>query len=303
MGKSNKYILVVGGPTAVGKTQTSIAIAKDYQCPIISADSRQFYREMTIGTAVPTAAELAEVPHHMVGHLSIHDDYTVGAYERDALELIGMLMKQHQVVVLTGGTGLYISAVCEGLHDFPQVPQEIRNALQAELAAGSITALQEELLHTDPKYYNMVDIHNPQRLIRALGIIRSTGLPFSTFWQQPKVTREFIPLYLSLQVPRTHLYNKINLRVDQMIQDGLVEEARDLYPYRALNSLQTVGYKELFQHFDGEITLDQAIDKIKQHTRNYAKRQMTWFRNQGNWHHMHPEDIEGIKCWIKDQIN
>ena len=301
---NTKYLIVIGGPTAVGKTSVSIAVAQALSCDIISADSRQGYREMSIGTAKPSQEELNAVTHHLISHISIHDSYTVGDYEREALSLLqDEIFQSQNIALLTGGTGLYIKAVCEGLNQFPEVDKTVQQQIVAELESQGIARLQEELKIKDPSYFAEADISNPHRLIRALSVIRTTGNTFSEYLKAPKTPRAFIPIYISLSLPREELYQRINKRVDLMIEQGLIEEARGLYKFQHLRSLQTVGYQELFAHFNGEYSESEAISKIKQHSRNYAKRQMTWFRNQGNWHKATPADIEAIISWIKNQIN
>ncbi len=302
--ENKKHLIVIGGPTAVGKTSVSIEIAKEFGTEILSADSRQCYREMSIGTAKPSAEELNSVKHHFINNISIQDEYSVGDFEREATSLLeNNIFKSKNIALITGGTGLYIKAVCEGLNEFPNVDDSILKDLKQEYKTSGIIALQEELRKTDQIYFAQADISNPHRLIRALGVIRTTGNTFSEYWNAPKAARSFIPVYISLTLPREELYQRINDRVDEMMREGLLEEARTLHEFRHLRSLQTVGYQELFQHFNGHCSLDEAISKIKQHSRNYAKRQMTWFRNQGNWHEAHPTDIESIISWIREQIN
>jgi len=299
-----KFLIVIGGPTAIGKTKVAISIAQKLNCPILSADSRQLYREISIGTAKPSQSELEAAIHYFIDHISIHDDYSVGDYEKEAMDLLeNNIYTTGNLAVLTGGTGLYIKAVCEGLNEFPKLDPSIHQELNAELESKGIDVLQTELRLKDPEYFGQADIDNPHRVVRALGVIRSSGNTFSHYMDAPKPTRSFTPLYISLTMDRTALYERINKRVDLMIQSGLVAEAKELYQYAHLRSLQTVGYQELFAHFDGTHTLNEAISKIKQHSRNYAKRQMTWFRNQGKWHEESSADIESIFTWINRQIN
>jgi tRNA dimethylallyltransferase len=302
--ENKSYLIVIGGPTAVGKTSVSIELANAFGTEILSADSRQCYREMNIGTAKPSRAERSLAKHHFIDNISIHEDYTVGDFEREAIALLeNELFKSQNTVLMTGGTGLYIKAVCEGLNNFPEVDLVIHESLIKEYECSGITPLQEELKKDDPIYFEQADNKNPHRIIRALGVIRSSGNTFSQYWNTHKTPRCFTPIYISLTLPREELYKRINNRVDLMIKEGLLEEARALHEFRHLRSLQTVGYQELFQHFEGYCSMDEAISKIKQHSRNYAKRQMTWFRNQGNWHEMDPADIPSIILWIKEQIN
>lgn len=279
-----KYLIVVGGPTASGKTATAIHLAQYYGTEILSADSRQFFRELNIGTAKASAEELQQVPHHFINSLSIQDTYSVGDFERDALDLLRQLYEKHQFVILAGGSSLYIKALCEGLDEFPEVPLEIRQELENVYATQGLAALQDELAQVDPVYFEQVDRANPQRLIRALSVYRAAGIPFSNFRIQKAEPRFFTPIYLWLDLPRETLYTRINQRVDQMISAGLEQEARALYPLRQLNALQTVGYQEFFEYFDGRISYTEAIELIKRNSRRYAKRQITWMRRDGFWH-------------------
>ncbi len=278
-----KKLILIGGPTASGKTDFAIAMAQHFGTEIISADSRQFYKEMSIGTAKPSPNDLAKAKHHFVGNLSIHTPYSVGDFERDALAVLDTIFEKNDVAVMVGGTGLYIRAVCEGLDEFPDVPLSIRQEFETLFEKEGIESLQNLLQQVDNEYFNEVDIHNPMRLIRALSVWKVSGQPFSSFRSRTKAERNFEPIYLAIDLPRPDLYDRINRRVDIMLAEGLLEEAKALYPFKHLNALQTVGYTELFAHFDGFMTLDEAIDKIKQHTRNYAKRQTTWFRKNDFW--------------------
>lgn len=291
---NKKYLVVIGGPTASGKTALSLRLAKMFGCSIISADSRQFYREMTIGTAKPSIEELSQSTHYFIDSLSIHDPYSVGQYERDALALMDTLFDESPVQILTGGTGLFIKAVCEGLDHFPKVSRSVVNKYNNLLDNKGLVHLQLLLEEADAEYAAKVDIQNPQRLIRALSVIEVSGLPFSSFLKKQPAKRNFKAIYLCLILPRQELYRRIDERVDTMVEKGLEEEARSLYNYKHLQALQTVGYKELFRFFDGRITRQEAIEKIKQHSRNYAKRQMTWFTNQGNWNFFNPEEKSQI---------
>lgn len=284
----NKFLIVIGGPTASGKTTFSIEVAKHFNCPIISADSRQYYREMAIGTAKPTREELDQAPHYFIDHLSITDPYTVGDFEREASALLEELYEKHQVVLLTGGSGLFINALCQGLDEFPEVPNTLRKALQEWYEKNGIEALQETVKDIDPTYYNFVDQSNPHRLLRALEVYKVSGKPFSTFRKAQSKPRSFVPIYLWMTHSRPLLYDRINRRVDIMVEMGLEEEAKRLLPHRALTALQTVGYREWFDHFDGKIDRETAITQIKQNTRRYAKRQTTWSRRDGFWKHLVP---------------
>ena len=289
-----KKLIIIGGPTASGKTDCAIQLAQHFGTEILSADSRQFYKEMSIGTAKPTASELAKAKHHFVGNLSIHDTYSVGDFESDALAVLETVFEQNDTAIMVGGTGLYIRAVCEGLDIFPEVPLSIRDELETIFKNQGIEPLQKLLQAVDYDYFIKADIHNPMRLIRALSVWKVSGKPFSSFLSGNKVERNFTPIYIALDMPRAILYDRINRRVDAMMAEDLLEEAQALYPFKDLNALQTVGYTELFAHFDGDLTLDEAVDKIKQHTRNYAKRQMTWFRKNDFWERFEPSDTEGV---------
>lgn len=270
-------LIVIAGPTASGKTAAAIEVARHFGTVVVSADSRQFYREMSIGTAKPNAEELAAVKHYFINTLSITENYTSGKYEKQALELLNELFKSHKVVVLAGGSGLFIKAVCEGFDEFPDIDPQIRQRLNHELETNGLTHLQEKLKAADPDYYAQADINNPQRIARALEVFEGTGKPFSSFRKFTLNQRPFRILKFGLDLPREVLYNRINTRVDIMVKDGLVEEVRSLLPYRHLNSLNTVGYTEIFDYLDGKIDLPTAIELIKQNTRRFAKRQMTWF--------------------------
>jgi tRNA dimethylallyltransferase len=283
MTKAEKFLIIIGGPTAVGKTSLAIGVARHFGTQIISCDSRQLYREMNIGTAKPTAEELSAMPHHFIDSLSIRDDYTAGDFERDGLALLNSMYKKQNVVVMTGGSGLFIRALCEGLDDFPEVAPEIQKALEAMLREHGIEALQQELKTSDPVYFENVDVNNPRRLLRALSVCRASGRPFSGFQKGAKARRPFTPVYILLEMERAQLYRRIEQRVDEMMAAGLLEEARKLFPQRQLKALQTVGYQELFSFFENEITLESAVGLIKQNSRRYAKRQMTWFRKDDHW--------------------
>lgn len=294
---NRKYLIVIAGPTASGKSKLAIDLALHYHCEIVSADSRQVYREMNAGVAKPDPLQMATVPHHLIGHVSIHDAYNAGIYEQEALHVLDELYSRRDIAILAGGTGLYIHAVLEGFDVFPEISPDIINRLKNKLEEQGPEALQNDLKQKDPEYYARVDIHNPHRLIRALAVIESAGLPYSQLRKQRKKTRPFIPIPLLLSAERNRLYQRINQRVDEMVNLGLKEEALTLYPFRHLNSLQTVGYQEWFDHFEGKLTEAEAIDKIKQHTRNYAKRQWTWFRRTG-WPEFGTEEVEKIIAYI-----
>jgi len=271
-------LICVVGATAIGKTQLAIELAKAFDTEIISADSRQFFKEMCIGTAVPSKEELEQVPHHFIQNKSIHDHYSVGDFEREVLEILKDLFKKHPVVIMVGGSGLYVDAITKGLDDFPEVSESIRETLNKEYEAIGIGPLQEELKEKDPIYFKEVDIYNPQRVIRALEVIRSSGKRFSSFRKQKHVVRPFDSLYIGLTAPRELVYERINRRVDLMMEQGLLEEVESLLPYKDYNALQTVGYRELFDYFEGHLTLQDAVEAIKRNTRRFAKRQQTWYR-------------------------
>jgi len=293
-----KTLIVIAGPTAVGKTALSIELAKFFNCPIVSADSRQFFKEMSIGTAKPTKAEMSDVPHYFIDNVSIHDNYNVGQYEREAIECLENLFENNQYVILVGGSGLYINAILNGVDEFEEIPTDIREQLNKSYQEKGITYLQEELKLKDEIYYNQVDRNNPQRLIRALEVCLHTGKPYSSFRTKAKKERSFSSINLLINIDREVLYQRINLRVDNMMKDGLLNEVKQLLPYKHLNALNTVGYKELFDYFDNKISLETAIEQIKQNSRRYAKRQLTWFNNQGDFETFAPTDIEKIKAYI-----
>ncbi|HEY9001063.1 MAG TPA: tRNA (adenosine(37)-N6)-dimethylallyltransferase MiaA [Mucilaginibacter sp.] len=275
---SPKKLIVIAGPTAVGKTAAAIKLAQQLNTEIISADSRQFYREMSIGTAKPDAEELAQAKHHFIDSHSITENFTVGDFEKEALQLLDKLFKTHDQVIMVGGSGLFIQAVTQGFDDLPTADPEIREKLNQELAEKGIESLQGKLKEADPDYYNQVDLNNSQRLIRALEVFEATGRPFSSYRKANINPRSFESIKIALNLPREILYDRINKRVDIMIKHGLVEEVRSLLPYQHLNALNTVGYSELFDYFDNKTDLDTAISLIKQNTRRFAKRQLTWFR-------------------------
>lgn len=282
MNKKNKQLIVITGPTAIGKTGLAIFLAQKFSTEILSFDSRQFYKEMNIGTAVPSKEELELIPHHFIQHLSIFDDYSVGDFERDAIRKIEELFKIHDVLIFVGGSGLYEKAVTQGLDNFPEVDPAIRKKLNAEFEEFGLEKLQHQLLGVDPDYYRQADIQNPVRVIRALEIYRGTGKTFSSFLSQKPIQRNFDVLKIGLELPRKEIYERINQRVDLMMEEGLKEEAHSLYPNRNLNSLQTVGYRELFDYFDGKMDLEFAVEEIKKNSRRYAKRQLTWYRKDEN---------------------
>ena len=274
----SNYLISIVGATAIGKTALSIQLAKHFNTEIISCDSRQFFKEMKIGTAVPSKEELHAVQHHFIQHISIFDTYNVGQFEKDAIAKLDELFQKYSVVIMVGGSGLYIDAVLKGLDEFPKVDPKIREALNQQLETKGIVSLQEQLLALDPVYYKKVALENPHRLIRALEICIGSGKPYSSFLKAETTQRNFTAIKVGLTADRPIMYDRINQRVDSMMKEGLLEEAKTLYPHKTLNALQTVGYRELFQYFDGNCTLDFAISEIKKNTRRFAKRQGTWFR-------------------------
>lgn len=291
-----KILIAVVGPTGIGKTKIAITVAKHFNVPVLSADSRQFYKEMRIGTAVPSEKELTQAIHHFIQHKSIHQPYSVGDYEKDAIALLNIWYQKREKMVLVGGSGLYVDAVVNGLDDFPKVDYRIREELMARYNIEGVESLQSELKALDPDYYTIVDLKNPYRIIRALEVCKASGKPYSTFRNQEKPKRFFKTVYFGVHADRELVYARINQRVDQMVKNGLVEEAKKLYPYKSLNALQTVGYRELFEHFEGKTTLDTAIEEIKKNTRRFAKRQLTWYRKNENitWVSHHASDTEVI---------
>jgi tRNA dimethylallyltransferase len=299
---TRKYLLVIGGPTASGKTALAIQFAQHFATEILSADSRQFYREMSIGTAKPSAAELAQAPHHFINSLSITQAYSVGDYEREALALLDNLYQKHDILILTGGSGLFVNALCRGLDAFPEVPDAIKEQVEMDFQEKGLAFLQNELQTQDPDYYAQVDIQNPQRLMRALAVIRASGRAFSAYRNQAPEPRYFIPIYIWITWERELLYQRINQRVAHMLAQGLEQEALALYPQKHLSSLQTVGYQEFFDHFEGNISHNEALELIKRNSRRYAKRQGTWMRRDGFWHEVEPGDFEGALAWVKGQM-
>ncbi len=295
---SKNQLIVIAGPTAVGKTRLAIELAQHYQCEIISADGRQFYKELNIGVAKPSEQELAAVRHHFINNKSIHELYGAGHYEKEAIPLIEKLFGKQSVLILVGGSGLYINAILKGVDEFEEVPIEIREQFNTAFQTNGLTWLQEELKQKDEYYYSTVDLNNPQRIIRALEVIEYTGKPFSEFRSGKTVQRSFESIPIFLNTSRDNLYQGINTRVDEMMQMGLLEEVKSLHPFKQLNALKTVGYSELFSFLDKECTLEEAVEKIKQRTRNYAKRQITWFKNQGEFEVFEPHAVEQLKAYI-----
>ncbi len=297
---SVKTLLVIAGPTAVGKTALCVRLAKTLQTDVVSADSRQLYRELTIGTAKPTLEEMDGVRHHFINSHAITDPVNAGRYERECLALLDTLFQTRDTVILSGGTGLYINAVCNGLDDMPLVDPALRAQLLVRLQEEGLTVLQEELRRLDPVYAQSADLQNPIRVTRALEVCLSTGLPYSSFRRQQPVERPFRSVMVALDRPRPELYERIDTRMDAMLRAGLVEEVRSLLPYRHLPALQTVGYQEVFPYLDGQYDDEEMVRLLKRNSRRYAKRQLTWFRNQGNYTCVSPDDQEGILSILND---
>ena len=296
-------LIVLIGPTGVGKTELSLSIAEHFQTCILSADSRQLYQELKIGTAAPTPSQLARVPHHFVGTLRLTDYYSAAQYEADVLEKLEELFQHNDTVVLTGGSMMYVDAVCKGIDDIPTVDKETRELMLQRYEEEGLETLCAELKILDPEYYQIVDLKNPKRVIHALEICYMTGKTYTSFRTQEHKERPFRIIQIGLTREREELYDRINRRVDEMMQEGLLEEAKSVYPFKHLNSLNTVGYKEIFNYLDGEWSLDFAIEKIKQNSRIYSRKQMTWFKRNPNIQWFHPEQKEEIMNYINDQLS
>ena len=299
----NKTLLVLLGPTGVGKTDISLEIARHYGCPIVSSDSRQFYRELKIGTAAPTEVQLSAVRHYFIGTHSIHDEYSCGQYEQDVMKLLSELFVENDVLMLVGGSMMYIDAVCQGMDDIPSVDAGIREFWKNEYATKGLGFIQEELKRLDPTHYNEVDLKNYKRVLHALEICSITGKPFSDIRTGKKKVRPFNIVKVGLNREREELYERINKRVDQMMQEGLLAEAEQFYSFRHLNTLNTVGYKELYEYMDGKWDLDFAVNMIRQDSRRYAKRQLTWFNRDKEIVWFHPDDKEAVFRYLKNVIN
>jgi tRNA dimethylallyltransferase len=293
-------LVVIAGPTASGKTGVAIQLAQHFQTQIISCDSRQCYREMDLGVAKPSLEELSLVPHYFINSHSIQDAVDAAAYERLGLKVLEEIFSTHRIAIVVGGTGLYLKALCEGVDQMPAIPDEIRNSVRTLFEKEGLAGLHETLKKTDPAYFASGEIMNPQRVMRALEISMHTGTSILSLQTKQAQQRPFRILYIGMDVPRETLYQRINKRVDEMIDAGLADEVKTLLPYRKLNALQTVGYTEFFDFYDGNCTLAQAVDKIKQHTRNYAKRQITWFKKINGMHWMAPHDIGKIIAMINE---
>ena len=282
MSTNQNTLITIVGPTAIGKTALSIQLANAFNASIISCDSRQFFKEMTIGTAVPNPKELAAAKHYFIQNRSVFDSYNVGEFERDTLEKLEVLFKENPIQIMVGGSGLYVDAVLNGLDYFPEVAPEIREALLLKLEKEGIEVLQKQLKELDLETYKLIAIDNPHRIMRALEVCIGSGIPYSTFKNKPKKQRNFNNIKIGLNADREIIYNRINQRVDAMINNGLIEEAKTLYAHKELNALQTVGYRELFSFFDGNFTKEFAISEIKKNSRRFAKRQLTWFKRDKN---------------------
>lgn len=298
----HKNLIIIAGPTAIGKTAVSIMLAKHYHCPVVSADSRQFFKEMSIGTAKPTMEEMQGVPHYFINSHSITEDYNVGKYEAEAIALLGNLFQTNETVILTGGSGLYIDAICKGFDELPEANPEIREKINSIFQKEGVEGLQELLKKLDIDYYNIVDLQNPQRISRALEVCMTTGIPYSTLRKGNTRTRDFTIIKIGLNTARDVLYERINRRVDEMMENGLLDEVKSLEPHKHLNALQTVGYKELFDFIDNKTDLKTAIESIKQNTRRYAKRQLTWFKKDEQIKWFEPDQLQDIIAYIDSSV-
>jgi len=295
-------LIVLIGPTGVGKTDVAIEIASHFKCEIISADSRQFFREMRIGTTVPTLHQLETIKHHFIRFLSIKDYYSSSLFERDVLELLPKLFSSGNIALMTGGSGLYIDAVCSGIDDIPDVDSNMREKYLAKYSKEGIEGLRETLKILDPEYYKIVDLNNYKRIIRALEICESTGMPYSSFLRNAIKEREFGIIKVGLERPRDELYMRINQRVDEMVKMGIEDEAKQLYHFRKLNALNSVGYKEFFDAFDGKIPREKAIELIKRNSRRYAKRQITWWGKDKEIKWFHPDQVKDLINYIESLL-
>ena len=294
----NKTLIVITGPTAVGKTALCLEIAKHFDIPIINADSRQIYRELRIGTAQPTKEQMQEVKHYFVGTLGLDDYYSASLFEQQVLECLEQQFLTNDYALLSGGSMMYIDAVCDGIDDIPTIDDETRSLMKQRLADEGLEALVEELKRLDPEYYEIVDRQNPRRVVHALEICTMTGKTYTSFRKREKRQRPFQIIKIGLNRPREELYDRINQRVDQMMADGLLEEARSLYPLRHLNALNTVGYKELFDYLEGRWPLEEAVERIKGNTRRYARKQLTWYKKDPQIRWFHPQETEQIISYI-----
>lgn len=298
----SKTLIVIIGPTAIGKTSMAIELAQHFKTEIISSDSRQFYKEMSIGTAVPSPQELESIPHHFIQHKSITQDYTVGNFEREAIAFISDYFQHHSSLVMVGGSGLYEKAVTQGLDQFPNVPKSYREDLIQELEKTGLKPLQQELEQKDPAYSLEVDKQNAHRVIRALEVIRFSGNTFSSYRSKNNKPRDFNVIKIGLNTEREIIYQRINRRVDEMMANGLLAEVENLYPHRNLNALQTVGYRELFAYLEGSLSLEEAIAEIKKNTRRYAKRQLTWYRKDNAVKWFRPDQVNDIMLYLDGKL-
>lgn len=295
-------LIVIVGPTAVGKTAVAIELAKKLQCEVLSADSRQFYQEMSIGTAKPEAKEMDGVAHHFINNLSINEEYSAGKFEAEALEKLGELYQKNKVAILVGGSGLFVNALCFGLDDIPSASPELRNQLNAEYEEKGLEALQKKVSEIDPKLYKTLDIFNKQRLLRALEVYNVSGIPLSEFQKKSKIERSFDFIWIGLEMERAVLYDRINRRVDLMMKNGLLDEVKKLAEYKHLNPLKTVGYQEFYDAFSNNTPISEAVEKVKQNSRRYAKRQLTWFKKNTETNWFSPSDLDGIWKFIETKI-
>ena len=300
----NNQLVTIIGPTAIGKTDLAIKIAEFYNTEIVSADSRQFYRELNIGTAKPSSSELSKIKHHLINNKSIQDQYNINDFEKDATESINSIFKKNKVAVLVGGSGLFINSVLYGLDEIPKIDEDIRNSLYSDMDSLGIKVLQEKLKLLDPNSYDNIDIDNPRRLIRALEVTIGSGKPYSSFLKKTKKNRNFNVITIGLNQDRAELYEKINTRVDNMIKGGLIDEVKGLYELKNLKTLNTIGYSEVFKYIDGVYSKDECINEIKKNTRRYAKRQLTWFKSIENVKWVSPNyDLKDVLNHIEHLIN
>jgi tRNA dimethylallyltransferase len=297
-----KRLIVIVGPTAVGKTSVAISLAEQLHTEIICADSRQIFKEMNLGTAKPSDEELSAVPHHFINSHSIKDAYSAAEYGRDALILIHRLFEKYDSVILCGGSGLYVKAVCEGFDKIPEVPERVRADLIAQYEANGLAWLQQKMADLDPDYYTLIDRNNPQRLMRALEVVIGTGKSISSFQNKNKLTHTFDIVKIGLELDREELYQRINVRMDDMIAQGLFEEAKSLYNFKDHNALQTVGYQEVFGFIDGQYNYDETVQLLKRNSRRYAKRQMTWFKRDLGIHWFNPNAIDSILKFLDNKF-
>jgi tRNA dimethylallyltransferase len=295
---SKPLLIIIAGPTGVGKTNLAIQVAKELNTEIISADSRQIYKEMSIGTAVPSADDLLRIKHYFIQTQSIHEGYNASKYEFEALEKLNHLFKKYPYLVMAGGSGMYIDAVCHGIDDLPSIPPHIRNQYKSIFESEGLNKLQVLVRQIDPVYFKKVDQNNPKRLLKALEVFEATGKPYSSFLKHEQKQRFFDTLKIVLDLPRPLLYERINKRVEDMVKSGLEQEARSLFKFKGLTPLKTVGYREFFEYFDGMITRSDAIEQIKNHSRAYARRQLTWFRRYEDAHWHSPDDIHKVLTCI-----